>query len=112
MMSSEDPPGFKRVENVGSRPFYLTVPQIPGEIPRKLTNITEVADYLRKQNLKGHYTGVKTTHFDFCKKMAKRKSYEDVTISHEKVMKLSDIFKDDCALGESSGKSKHDNPKC
>ena len=89
----------------------MTVPQIPGEIPRKLTNITEVADYLQKQNLKGHYTGVKTTHFDFRKKVTKRKSYADFTISHKKVTKLSDVFKDDCALGESSGKSQHDNTK-
>ena len=44
--------------------------------------------------------------------MTKRKSYEDVTISHEKVTKLSDVFKDDCTLGESSGKSKHNNTKC
>ena len=84
-----DPPGFRRREPLGEKPFYLTLPK-PGEVPRKLSNIRHVSDYLTKENI----TDVQTSDFDFTKR--KRKNSElDKEAARGKKALLSDIFDED-----------------
>ena len=64
-----DPPGFKRVEDQGERPYYRTVPQ-DGRTPRKLCNRRAVEEYLEKEKRSDVSADL---DFDFSRRL-KRKS--------------------------------------
>ena len=64
-----DPPGFRRVEERGGRPYYLSLPQ-DGNTPRKLCNARAVEEYLESV---GRSDIRADLHFDFTRRL-KRKS--------------------------------------
>ena len=70
MMSSKEPPGFKRVEVKGKPVCYLTIPDPsrPSQTYRTLTKITQVKDYLVKQGLSGDNLERTLKTFDFTKR--------------------------------------------
>ena len=69
-MSSQEPPGFKRVEVKGKPVCYLTIPDPsrPSQTYRTLTKITQVKDYLVKQGLSGDNLERALKTFDFTKR--------------------------------------------
>ena len=75
-------PGFQRVENVGGRPFYLTVPTSGGK-SLKLGNMNQVRDFLKKEG----FVGVTEKDFDFRKRKGEPTPY-----TAPKSRKPSDIF--------------------
>ena len=82
-------PGFQRVENVGGRPFYLTVPTSGGK-SLKLGNMSQVRDYLKKEGL----VGVKEQDFDFRKRKGESTPY-----TAPKSSRASDIFGEEATGG-------------
>ena len=94
MDSNESPPGFDRVEIQGQkRAFYLSRPQelglAPGSLPRKLNDITQVTDFLTKENIRG----VDISQFDFRKKLKKRAQAPELDPNTPKIARSS-IFSD------------------
>ena len=71
-----DPPGFRRIERVGQRIYYLSVPEQQNQAPRKLFKITEVDSFLKEHQKAGRYLGVTASDFDFCRQKKKRKGEE------------------------------------
>ena len=59
-----DPPGFKRCEVEGKRPFYVSIPEVPGEMPVQLHSLAKVKSYLERNPNRS----VALEAFDFGKK--------------------------------------------
>ena len=85
----ENPPGFKRIEEIGKRIHYLSIPQEPCQPPRKFFKMTDVANFLKEQQKNGGYSGVSHEDFDFCKRSVKRKGDET---EQEQQAKRSTVF--------------------
>ena len=84
-----DPPGFRRVEEQGGRPFYRTLPQ-DGRTPRKLCNARMVEEYLESV---GRSDVRADLHFDFTRRL-KRKSECEQEVHGKKSNLRSDVFND------------------
>ena len=80
-----DPPGFMRCEVYGKRPFYISIPKAPGEVPVKLHSLAKVKNYLERNPSRS----ANLVDFDFCKK---RKSSTPAEGTTEK--RWSDVFAD------------------
>ena len=86
-----DPPGFKRVEEQGERPYYRTLPQ-DGSTPRKLTSRRKVQEYLEKV----HRSDVRADlHFDFTKRLKRKSECEGGEMLGKKSNLGSEVFADD-----------------
>ena len=69
-MAFGDPPGFKRVDKLGQRIFYLTVPD-PNEKEEsflKFTQISQVKEHLVAKGLGGEELASALKGFDFSKR--------------------------------------------
>ena len=62
-----DPPGFKRCEGDGRRPFYTSIPQVVGELPCVLDSLAKVKKFLERNPSRR----VSLENFDFGKKRKK-----------------------------------------
>ena len=79
-----DPPGFKRCEVNGRRPFYVSIPQTPCEVPVELHSLAKVRKFLQRNPSRS----ANLEDFDF----RKRKSYTPAEGTQEK--RWSAIFDD------------------
>ena len=69
-MSFGDPPGFKRVDHLGQRVFYLTIPD-PTEKEEsflKFTNVSQIRSHLTAKGLHGEELAAALKGFDFSKR--------------------------------------------
>ena len=90
--STEDPPGFCRVENPDGRPYYLTIPK-SGGASLKLRNMSKVKDYLRREGI----VELGEKDFDFQKRKGNSSVHTD---SAPKSVKASQIFDEDMGEAE------------
>ena len=67
---SKDPPGFKRLDVLGKRICYLTIPdpEKKEQSHRALYSITEVKEYLRNIGHEEVALAKELQRFDFCKR--------------------------------------------
>ena len=82
-----DPPGFRRVEEQGSRPYYRTLPQ-DGSTPRKLSNRRAVDDYLEKVGK----SDVRADLFDFTRRLKRKSESESGEVHGKKSNLRSEVF--------------------
>lgn len=85
-----DPPGFRRVEEEGARPFYRTLPQ-DGSTPRKLSNRRAVEDYLEKVGR----SDVEAELFDFTRRLKRKSECESGEVCGKKSNLRSDVFSEE-----------------
>ena len=85
-----NPPGFRRVEEQGARPYYLTLPQ-DGSTPRKLSNRRAVEDYLGKVER----SDVRVDLFDFTRRLKRKSECESDDVQGKKSNLRSDVFADE-----------------
>ena len=86
-----DPPGFRRVEDPGERPYYRTLPQ-DGRTPRKLSNRRAVEDYLEKEKRSDVRADL---DFDFTRRLKRKSECESGEVQGKKSNLRSDVFADE-----------------
>ena len=89
-----DPPGFRRVEEHGERPYYRTLPQ-DGRTPRKSCNRRAVEDYLEKEKRSDVRAAL---DFDFSRRLKRKSECEDGEVQGKKSNLGSDVFADEDEL--------------
>ena len=95
-----DPPGFKRRDVDGQRVVYVSIPQVPGEVPFELHSMARLKKFLEKNPSRS----VNLEDFDFCK----RRSTTPAGGSKEK--RWSDVFSDPVNVDEVGEEGTQEEP--